>query len=62
MRKNNCGALCFMFHMTQLLEMGRSRAQIMYLVNFELLKSSKLTIDHLEVGKLKRKFYLRATK
>jgi hypothetical protein len=48
--------------MTQLFEMGRSRAQIMYLVNFELLKSLELTIDHLEVGKLKRNFYLGATK
>jgi hypothetical protein len=30
----------------------------MYLVNSRLLKSSKLTIDHLEVGKLKRNFHL----
>jgi hypothetical protein len=29
-----------------------------YLVNSRLLKSSKLTIDHLEVGKLKRNFHL----
>jgi hypothetical protein len=34
----------------------------MYLVNFELLKSPKLTIDHLEVGKLKKKNHLGATK
>jgi hypothetical protein len=37
-----------MFHMTQLFEMGRSKAQIMYLVNSELLKSLELTIDHLD--------------
>jgi hypothetical protein len=30
----------------------------MYLVNSRLLKFSKLTIDHLEVGKLKRNFQL----
>jgi hypothetical protein len=35
---------------------------IMYLVNYGLLKSQKLTIDHLEVGKLKRNFHLGATK
>jgi hypothetical protein len=34
----------------------------MYIVNFGLLKSLKLTIDHLEVGKLKRNFDLEATK
>jgi hypothetical protein len=34
----------------------------MYLINFELLKFSKLTIDHLEVGKSKRNFDLGATK
>jgi hypothetical protein len=33
----------------------------MYLVNFGLLKSPKLTIDHLDFGKLKRKFHLGAT-
>jgi hypothetical protein len=35
---------------------------IMYLVNFKLLKSPKLIIDHLEIGKLKRNFHLGATK
>ncbi len=35
---------------------------IMYLVNFELLKSLELTIDYLEVIKLKRNFHLGATK
>jgi hypothetical protein len=34
----------------------------MYLVNFGFLKSSKLIIDHLEIGKLERNFDLRATK
>jgi hypothetical protein len=34
----------------------------MYLVNFELLKSLELTIDYLEVVKLKRNFNLGATK
>jgi hypothetical protein len=34
----------------------------MYLVNSELLKSPKLTIDHLEVGKLKKTFHLGPTK
>jgi hypothetical protein len=34
----------------------------MYLANFGLLKISKLLIDHLEIGKLERKFDLRATK
>jgi hypothetical protein len=34
---------------------------IMYLVNSRLLKSPKLIIDHLEVGKLKRNFHLGAT-
>jgi hypothetical protein len=32
----------------------------MYLINFELFKILELTIDHLEVGKLKRKFHLEA--
>jgi hypothetical protein len=32
----------------------------MYLIYFELLKFLELTIDHLEVGKLKRNFHLRA--
>jgi hypothetical protein len=32
----------------------------MYLINFELLKILELTIDHLEVGKLKRNFHLEA--
>jgi hypothetical protein len=31
---------------------------IIYLINFGLLKSPKLTIDHLEVEKLKRNFHL----
>jgi hypothetical protein len=31
-------------------------------MNFELLKSLKLTIDHLEVGKFKKNFDLRVTK
>jgi hypothetical protein len=30
----------------------------MYLLNSEFLKSPKLTIDHLEVGKLKKNFDL----
>jgi len=32
----------------------------MYLINFELLKILALTIDHLEVGKLKTNFHLGA--
>jgi hypothetical protein len=32
----------------------------MYLINFELLKILALTIDHLEVGKLKKNFHLGA--
>jgi hypothetical protein len=35
---------------------------IMYLVNSKLLKSPKLTIEHLEVGKLKKTIHLGATK
>jgi hypothetical protein len=35
---------------------------IIYIVNFGLLKGLKLTIDHLEVGKLKRNFDLGTTK
>jgi len=35
---------------------------IMYLVNFRLLKSQKLIINHLKVGKLKRSFHLGAIK
>jgi hypothetical protein len=34
----------------------------MYLVNFKLLKSLELTIDYLEVVKLKKKIHLGATK
>jgi hypothetical protein len=34
----------------------------MYVVNYGLLKSPKLTIDHLKVGKLKRSFYSGAIK
>jgi hypothetical protein len=34
----------------------------MYLVNFKLLKSLELTIDYLEVVRLKRNFHLDATK
>jgi hypothetical protein len=34
----------------------------MYLVNFNLLKSPKLTNYHLEIGNLERNFDLRATK
>ncbi len=34
----------------------------MYVVNYGLLKSPKLTIDHLKVGKLKRSFHLRVIK
>ncbi len=32
----------------------------MYLIYFELLKILELTIDHLEVGKFKRNFHLKA--
>jgi hypothetical protein len=35
---------------------------IMYLINFGLLKNPKITIDNLEVGKLKRSFHLGAIK
>jgi hypothetical protein len=34
----------------------------MYLVNFGFFKSPKPTIDHLEVGRLKRNFHMGATK
>jgi hypothetical protein len=35
---------------------------VMYLVNSGFFKSPKLTIDYLEVGKLKINFHLGATK
>jgi len=34
---------------------------IMYLVNYRLFKSSKLTNDHLEIGNLERNFDLGTT-
>ncbi len=34
---------------------------IMYLTNYELLKSLELTNDHLEIGNLERNFDLEAT-
>jgi hypothetical protein len=36
-------------------------AKIMYLVNYRLLKSSKLINDHMEIGNLERNFDLGAT-
>jgi hypothetical protein len=40
----------------------QTKELIKYLVNFRFLKSPKLTIDLLVVGKLKKKFQLGATK
>ncbi len=34
----------------------KPRYHIMYLVNFKLLKSPKLTNDHLEIGNFERNF------
>jgi hypothetical protein len=36
-------------------------AKVMYLINYRLLKSSKLINDHLEIGNLERIFDLGAT-
>lgn len=43
------------------LKILQTMVKIMYLINYRLLKSSKLIIDHLVIGNLERNFDLGAT-